>query len=226
MISLKDMPLECRPREKAIKLGIKSLGNDELVAILLRTGYKDNSVKIVANKLLKEINGLNNVEEISISRLAKIKGIGITKAVTILAALELANRLVDKDKICKININNSYKVFECLKSVFSLPNQEQFVVLLLDHKKNLIDQKIVFIGSLDSVNVHPREIFKYAIVNSASSIIVAHNHPSGDVFPSKNDLKITRELVDVGVLLQIPVIDHFIIGHNNYYSFYENGEIK
>lgn len=226
MIPLKEMPLECRPREKALKLGVKALGNDELLAILLRTGYKDNSVKVVANKLLKELDELKNIKEVSVNRLANIKGVGTTKAITILAALELGNRLNNKEILNKVNINNSYKIYEYLKSNFDFIKQEQFIVVLLDNKKKIIDKKIIFKGDLNSVNIHPREIFKYAIVNSAASIIVAHNHPSGDVFPSKQDVKITSELAKVGTLVQIPVIDHLILGNNNYYSFYENGELK
>lgn len=226
MIPLKEMSQDCRPREKALKLGVKALGDDELLAILLRTGYKNNSVKVVANKLIKELDEFKNIEEISVKKLASIKGVGLTKAITILAALELGNRLNHREVINKININNSYSVYEYLKKNFNFFKQEMFIVLLLDNKKKIIDKKIVFQGDLNSVNIHPREIFKYAIVNSAASLIIAHNHPSGDVFPSKQDLKITKELIKVGVLVQIPVIDHLILGNNNYYSFYENGELE
>ncbi len=225
MTTLKEMPEECRPREKALKLGINSLGNDELIAILLRTGYKNNSVKIVANRLLSELNSFQNIENLSINRIASIKGVGLTKAITILAAIELGNRLNYNTNLKKININNSRSVYEYLKADFLKLNQEQFIVLLLDNKKKIIDKKVIFKGDLNSVNVHPREIFKYAILNSAASIIVSHNHPSGDTFPSKQDMKITRELVKIGVLIQIPIIDHLIIGNNTYYSFYENGDL-
>lgn len=225
MTTLKEMPEECRPREKAVKLGINSLGNDELIAILLRTGYKNNSVKIVANRLLSELNSFQNIENLSINRIASIKGVGLTKAITILAAIELGNRLNYNTNLKKININNTRSVYEYLKADFLKLNQEQFIVLLLDSKKKVIDKKVIFKGDLNSVNVHPREIFKYAILNSAASIIVSHNHPSGDTFPSKQDVKITRELVKIGVLIQIPIIDHLIIGNNTYYSFYENGDL-
>lgn len=225
MTTLKEMPEECRPREKAVKLGINSLGIDELIAILLRTGYKNNSVKIVANRLLSELNSFQNIENLSINRIASIKGVGLTKAITILAAIELGNRLNYNTNLKKININNTRSVYEYLKADFLKLNQEQFIVLLLDSKKKVIDKKVIFKGDLNSVNVHPREIFKYAILNSAASIIVSHNHPSGDTFPSKQDVKITRELVKIGVLIQIPIIDHLIIGNNTYYSFYENGDL-
>lgn len=219
---IKDLPNNCKPREKALALGINNLGDDELLAIILRTGYKNTSVKELAQLVLKETNDLSNFNDISINKLAKIKGIGITKAITILASIELGKRVVNVFEMNNLKLNNSAKVFNYVKNIFNNNKQEEFIVILLDNKKKLIDSKIIFKGDLNSVNIHPREIFKYAIVNSAASLIVAHNHPSGDVFPSKNDIEITKEIIEIGNLLKIPVIDHIIIGNNNYYSFFES----
>lgn len=223
---IKDLPDNCKPREKALNLGIKNLGDDELLAILLRTGYKNTSAKEVASNVLTTLDNLNNIEDLTINKISKIKGVGLTKAITILSALEFGKRFSDNKEDFKIKLNSTTKVYAYLKNKFINKKQEEFITILLDNKKRVIDSKIIFKGDLNSVNVHPREIFKYAIVNSASGIIIAHNHPTGDVFPSKQDIEITKRLIEASKLLQIPVIDHIIVGDNKYYSFFESEEIN
>jgi DNA repair protein RadC len=205
-----------------LNVGFKALGDDELLAILLRTGYKNTSAKELALNILNSFNNLNDIDDLTVNQITKVKGVGLTKAITILAALEFGKRFSMQKENVKIKLNNSLKVYNYLKYKFTNRNQEEFVAILLDNKKNLIDSKIIFKGDLNSVNIHPREIFKYAIVNSSANIIIAHNHPSGDVFPSKKDIFITKELMQIGSLVQIPVIDHIIVGKNNYYSFFES----
>lgn len=220
---IKDLPEICKPREKALMKGITNLGDDELLAIILRTGYKNTSAKDLAITVLRELDNLKNINDITISKIAQIKGVGQTKAITILAALELGKRYTQNQVDCTLSLNNTERVYSYLRTKFSDSKQEEFITILLDNKKRLIGSKIVFKGDLNSVNVHPREIFKYAIINSAAAIILSHNHPSGDVFPSKQDIKITKELNEIGKLMQIPVIDHIIIGKDKYYSFFESG---
>lgn len=219
---IKDLPPNCKPREKALNMGIKNLGNDELLAILLRTGYKNTSAKELASNIIKDLDNLNNIEDLTINKISQIKGIGQTKAITILSALEFGRRFSGYKDEFSLKLNNSEKVYYYLKNKFTNKHQEEFITILLDNKKRLIGSKIIFKGDINSVNVHPREIYKYAIVNSAAGIIIAHNHPSGDIFPSKQDIRITQDLIAVGKLLQIPVIDHIIVGKNNYYSFFES----
>lgn len=219
---IKDLPENCKPREKALMKGVENLGDDELLAIILRTGYKNTSAKDLAINILLELDNLKNIKDITINKIAQIKGVGKTKAITILAALEIGKRYKERQYDCSLTLSNTEKVYFYLKNKFTESKQEEFIVILLDNKKRLIDSKIIFKGDLNSVNVHPREIFKYAIINSASAIIISHNHPSGDVFPSKQDIKITKELIEVGKLIQIPVIDHMIIGKDKYYSFFES----
>lgn len=219
---IKELPANCKPREKAFLKGIETLGDDELLAILLRNGYKNTSAKELASKILLELNNLKDIENITINRLSKIKGVGKTKAITILTALEFGKRFINKTDNYFLILNNTEKVYSYLKNKIHNLKHEEFIVILLDNKKRLIDSKVLFKGDLTSVNVHPREIFKYAVLNSAVAIIVAHNHPTGDIFPSKQDIKITKELVKTGELMQIPVLDHLIIGHNKYYSFFES----
>lgn len=223
---IKDLPDNCKPREKALNLGIKNLGDDELLAILLRTGYKNTSAKEVASNVLNTLDNLNNIEELTINKISKIKGVGLTKAITILSALEFGKRFSNSKEEVKMKLNSTTKVYVYLKNKFTNKQQEEFITILLDNKKRVIDSKIIFKGDLNSVNVHPREIFKYAVVNSASGIIIAHNHPTGDVFPSKQDIEITKRLIEASKLLQIPVIDHIIVGKDKYYSFFESEEMN
>lgn len=225
MILIKELPELSKPREKAIVYGINNLSDDELLAIIIKNGYKGTSVKDLANSFLKNVDGLDNIFNCSVNRLATIKGIGKTKAISILAAIELGRRTVKKETIHFQTLNNANLIFQLFKDKFNNESQEEFIVILLDNRKNLIDYKIIFKGDLTSVVIHPREIFKYAIINNSASVILAHNHPSGDATPSKNDVLITKNLIEVGKIMQLPVLDHVIISKENYYSFYDHKEI-
>lgn len=219
---IKDMPVSSKPREKALLYGVSNLSLGELLAIILRTGYKNKSAIDLANEVINELDSFNNYKEITATRIAKIKGVGMSKSLAILSSIEFGSRL-SKNKLNDILLNSSDKIFGFFEHYFDNSKQEEFIVVLLDHKKRLIGYKSVFKGLLNSVNIHPREVFKYAIINSASSIVVIHNHPSGDISPSLEDINVTKNLVEVGKILQIPLIDHLIIGINNYYSFYSEG---
>jgi len=220
-MKFKEIIQEEKPREKLKRQGVESLSDSELLSILLRTGSKNESVDELSTRILKEIGGLNKLSNMSLNMLIKIKGIKLSKASTILTALELNKRIHDKENK-NIKLNSTTKIFNYYKNEFKNMKQEKFYVLLYDAKLNLIERKELYKGTLDSVNVHPREIFKEAILESASSIIVMHNHPSGDTTPSKEDIEITRKIEETGKIVGIKLLDHIIISHKEYYSFYEN----
>ena len=219
-ILVKDIPILDRPRERLLKYGVINLSNEELLSIVLKNGTKNESVMSLSYNILKSINNISDLKDISINKLTKINGIGEVKAITLIAAIELGRRVYQLKEDKKVLLNDSKLVYNLLHDELYDKKQEYFVVLYLDNKKYLIEKKILFIGTIDYSTVHPREIFKYAYINSASSIILVHNHPSGDVLPSKNDINLTKTLIEIGKLNNIPIIDHIIIGNNNYYSFY------
>ncbi len=160
----------------------------------------------------------------TLKRLLKIKGIGITKACEILAVIELGNRInVDIENISDIKITSAESIFNYYKNIFKDKKQEYFYCVYLDTKNKIIKDKMLFKGTINESLVHPREVFREAYLNSASSLIAIHNHPSGIVTPSKNDIELTKQLKSVATILGIRLLDHIIIGKNTYYSFLENG---
>ncbi len=221
VLKIKDIPNQERPRERLKKYGPNNLSNEELLSIILKTGTKKYSVKQVALILLSEIKDISKLNDITISKLTKIEGIGEVKAIELLASIELGKRIFANRTKEDIKFNNSKKIYEYFKEKLKYENQENFFAIYLDSKSKLISCKLLFKGTLNSSCVHPREIFKYAHLESAYSIIVIHNHPSGDVTPSKEDEQTTINLMEIGKLMGIPVIDHIIIGKDKYFSFYE-----
>lgn len=225
-VKIKDIPVNDRPRERMIMVGPTNISNEELLAILLKTGTIDSSAKTVATNILKQIGDIRNLQTLNLEQLKKINGIGTAKACVILAAVELSRRInTSVDNINNLKINSTDLVFKYYHNILSNKKQEYFYCIFLDNKKTVIADKNLFIGTLSGSVVHPREIFKEAVINSASSIICVHNHPSGNVTPSLEDKTLTKRIVYLGQVMGIPVIDHIIIGKNNYYSFYENNEI-
>lgn len=220
MYMIKDMPSNERPRERLYLFGAKSLSTTELIAIILRNGYKNLSAIELAKMILHDSNTLTDLKHKTVRELSKIKGVGRTKAVTLLAAIELGERVlqpnIDKQQICSPN-----DVYQLLKYDMMSLKQEILYVLFLDVKTNLIAKKQVFVGSLNQSLIHPREVFKYAVKYSAYSVILVHNHPSGDPAPSKQDLEVTKAFEEAGKMLQIEVLDHIIIADNQYLSIKE-----
>lgn len=217
---IKDLPNSEKPREKFKKIGAENLSDEELIAIILRTGTSDTSVKDLAINITKKLN--NNYKNITISNLTQIKGIGEVKAITLLAAIELGRRTLKNNAPEKFSITNANIVFNLYKYELKDLEQENLIVLFLDTKKQIIASKTMFIGTINKIIVHPREIYHEAIKECAVFIILVHNHPSGDPTPSKEDIEFTSEIEKVGHLIKIPLIDHIIIGNNKYYSFYDN----
>ena len=220
-IKIKDLPESEKPRERAIKCGISTLSNEELLSIILKSGTKNSNVKVLASNILSNIKNINDLKNISLNRLIKINGIGKVKAIELLASLELGKRVYYINEKTKIKLNNSQKIFNYFKDFFIDEKQENFYAIYLDTKSNLISYNLLFKGTINSSTVHPREIFKHAFLESAYSIIVIHNHPSGDSFPSNQDKELTEKLFNIGKIMAIPIVDHIIIGNNEYFSFYE-----
>lgn len=227
MIKMKDIPVDNRPRERLIRGESEQLSNDELLAIILRSGTKENSAKDLANILLKEVGKIEALATISYNRLIKIKGIKSAKACSLLATIELGKRIARKnDYLVDTKFKNSKIIYDYYKNKLGDKLQEYFYCLYLDNNKRIIKEKLLFIGTLNQSLVHPREVFKEACLISAHSIICIHNHPTGNVLPSRNDIEITKKLFECGKMLGISLIDHIIIGYNNYYSFFENNQIQ
>ncbi len=226
-VLIKDIPLNERPRERLINKGVEYLSNEDLLAILLKTGTKENSVKVLASNILKQLDNISNLKDINLERLIKIKGIGKAKACELLAAIELGKRLNKKiDNLNQIKIYSSNSIYEYYQDKLKDKLQEFFYCVYLDTKNHIIKDKLLFIGTINESLIHPREIFKEAYLLSASSIICIHNHPSGNVTPSNNDIVMTKQLIEVGKILGIKVLDHIIIGKNNYYSFNDNSLVN
>ncbi len=221
MNKIKDIPNNERPRERAIALGVENLSNEELLSIILKTGVRNYSVKELSNKILCKVKNINELKNFTINSLSQINGIGTVKAIELLASLELGRRVYYINDKKDIKLNNSNKIYEYFKDIFINEKQENFYAIYLDSKSKLISYKLLFKGTINSSCVHPREVFKYAFLESAYSIIVLHNHPSGDAAPSPEDEAVTSSLMKIGKIMAIPVVDHIIFGKNNYFSFYE-----
>ncbi len=218
-MKIKDIPKQNRPRERFLKYGPETLSDAELFAIILRTGTVNENVVDVSNRLIKEY-GLDKLFECSLKELEKIKGIGSSKAMQILAMAELGKRHKNSQKPVRF-LSSAKKVFGFMYEKLKDEKQENFIVILLNNRNHFIEDVLITKGVLDASIIDSREIFKPAIKNSAARIILVHNHPSGDPTPSEEDLKITKKIVDVGELLDIKVLDHVIIGKNKYWSWKE-----
>ena len=227
MINFKELPNTEKPRERLVNKGKESLSNEELLSIILKTGTKDKSVKEVSFELLNLVKDIRNLKDVSIKTLTNIKGIGKVKAIELLAVIELGKRIYEEvNDNDLISCTNPVNIINYFNYLFKDKKQEEFYVIFLDNKKKYISKKLLFVGSINYSIVHPREIFKEAYLYSASSIICIHNHPSGDPYPSKEDDNITIKIKEIGLIHGISLIDHIIIGKNNYYSYYENKKIK
>jgi len=219
---MKEYPLYARPRERMEMLGAEQLTDQELLAILLATGSKEGSAMDLAEQLLQRHEGLSGLRTLSLAELMEQKGIGVAKATTIAAAIELGKRIHAGGGEYRPIITGSADAAKLMQGRMRYLDREQFQVMMLNHKKAVLGIETVSIGTLNSSLVHPREVFKQAIKRSASTVILAHNHPSGNCEPSEQDLQVTSRLKEVGQIVGIEVIDHIIIGEDSYYSFREN----
>lgn len=222
---LRNIAKEDRPRERLVKLGVSSLSNKELLSIILKNGIKNRSVYELANEILGKLNYIGNLKEFELNSLLEIKGIGIAKACEVLSAIELGKRIYLQDNNTKEKIVSSKSVYEIMKYHLTDKKQECFYCLYLNNKNQILERKLLFMGTVNRSIVHPREVFKYAYLSSASSIICVHNHPSNDVRPSLEDIDFTKALIEIGKIQTIPILDHVIIGNDCYYSMADNLEI-
>ena len=219
------MPLEERPREKLLQKGKENLSIKELISIILKTGTKNINVNDLSLSIIKRYS-IDELKDISINDLVKIEGIGEVKAITLIAAIELGKRIYMKEPTLYKKLSTPNDIFIETKYLFNNLKQEHFYCLYFNSKQELIGKKLLFIGTVNKSITHPREVFKEAYKLSASSIICIHNHPSNDITPSKADIYFTNNLVQIGKIQGIPILDHIIIGETKYYSFYDNNLIK
>lgn len=220
--TIKALPREERPREKLLEYGPSKLSNSELLAILLSTGTKDTSSIGLGERILSHRgDGLRFLTDCTIEELKEIKGIGLAKASQLIAAVELGKRIALSAKVNNYRIKSPEDVKELLMEEMRYLKKEYFSILLLNTKNEVISIENISIGSLNASIVHPREVFSRAIKRNSASVILAHNHPSGDPSPSQEDIQITRRLKEAGAIIGIPVLDHVIIGDGTYISLKE-----
>lgn len=222
-LMIRDFPQDERPRERFIQSGPESLSNHELIALMLRTGTKEESVLQLSNRLLTHFEGLRLLRDASLEEITSIKGIGQAKAIQVLAAVEIGRRIANLAYDDRYVIRSPEDGAKLLMHDMRFLSQEHFVCLYLNTKNQVLHKQTIFIGSLNASIVHPREVYKEAFRRSAASIICAHNHPSGSPDPSREDIEVTKRLAEVGKIIGIELIDHLIIGENKYVSLKEKG---
>lgn len=216
---------EIKPRERGEKYGIESLSYQELIAILLRTGSRDKNVLELSQEVIFSFDSLYELKKASLEELKEIEGIGPAKAIELQAAIELGRRLMIEERQKTGPILSSQDIGEQLLLEMKDLEQEHFVVLYLNTKNEVLKKKTIFIGSVNQSVAHPREIFKTAVKCSSSRLIIAHNHPSGNPTPSKQDILFTKRLTECGNLMGIELLDHIIIGENSFISLREREDI-
>jgi DNA repair protein RadC len=217
---VREMPMNERPRERLRKAGVQSLATHELLAIVLRTGCANTSALEVATTLLYHFESIDKLNEATISELMQIKGIGEAKAIEILAAIELGKR-INIPMSSQTVITSPYQSYQYLKDSMQHLTQETLVCVYLNNKSEVIAKKTVTIGTINQTIFNPRDILKWALKLSATALIVAHNHPSGNPEASAEDIMVTKKLIQAAKLVDILVVDHIIIGKNRYFSLLE-----
>ncbi|MBW7887752.1 MAG: DNA repair protein RadC [Bacteroidetes bacterium] len=223
-LKIKDLPEDDRPREKALKHGIHTLSDSELLAILINTGTKQFSAMDIAKDVLRKYGTLSSVATLSPEDLKRsLKGIGKAKAVKILASFELARRLRTAQAASSKSIMSPGDIAELYIPRLCDERQELFLVVCLSTAKKIIRDRVITKGLLNSSLIHPREVFREAILENSNSVILIHNHPSGNLEPSSDDIAVTKQLVEAGKKIGIEVDDHIIIAGNGYTSFVERG---
>lgn len=222
-LTLREVPLGERPRERMLQHGAEALSNAELLAILLRTGTYSESAVGLAQRILSECGGLRSLVDMSREQLTQIKGIGDAKALQIQAGIELGRRLARSKLSDTVTIRSPKDVADLLSEELRYLQKEHFVCLFLNTKNHVIAQETLSMGSLNASIVHPREVFRAAIKRGCASIVCVHNHPSGDPTPSPEDIGITQRLIEAGSIIGIEVLDHIIIGDQRFVSLKEEG---
>lgn len=224
MKTIKSWAEEDRPREKMLSKGKEALSNSELLAILIGSGNSKESAVDLSRRILSNKNdNLIELSKLSINDLMKYKGIGEAKAVSIMAALELGRRRRYSEALEQPSIKNSKIAYECFYAYLSDLNHEQFWIMLLNNANKVIKLEQIGVGGMTGTTADPKKIFKCALENNAASVMLCHNHPSGNINPSNADKQITNNLIKAGQFLEIKILDHIIIGNDNYFSFADEG---
>jgi DNA repair protein RadC len=218
-------PEDERPREKLLKFGAERLSDTELLAILLRIGSKGQSAVDIARELINQFGTFRNIESKGFSEL-KRKGLGVAKIAQIKAAIEIGKRFLKEKSLSKIRVRTSKDVVNYFIPYLRDMKKEIFKIILLDGKNKIIKDTTISEGILTKSIIHPREIIKEAVTESAAALVLIHNHPSGEPQPSQDDIEITNRIISACELLGIKILDHLIIGDNNYFSFFDEGLIK
>ena len=227
--SIKNWPEDERPRERLLRFGADELSTAQLLAIILRTGGRNKSALELAREILVKFKNLKEIEDASIAEFSELKGIGAAKIAQIKAAFELGKRLIANEKRNTSQwpcFKNSSQVYTYYMPKFYGLKKEKFLCTLLDTKNKVFKETTVSEGTLTSSLVHPREVFRYAIKEAAASVLFVHNHPSGDPSPSRDDIDITKRLIETGKIIGINVLDHIIIGDGRYLSLIESGYLN
>jgi DNA repair protein RadC len=224
-ICIRDMPEDERPRERLLKYGPEALSNAELLAIILRTGTQKENIVNLCSRIFSEYS-IKQLSQANVSKLTEIHGIGNAKAAQIAAVFELARKLEGFTDEPRRKIRSPADVYSLLYPKMREQKRERLVALLLDTKNQVLREEVISIGSLNANIVHPREVFKAALMESCASVILSHNHPSGDPTPSREDIAVTEKLIEGGKLLGIDVLDHVVIGEGRYVSLKDEGYVR
>lgn len=214
-----------QPRERLLEVGAEGLSNQELLAIFIRTGTRKEPVSILSAHLLEKLERLSKLRELSIEELEQLTGIGRVKAIEIKAMIELGKRINQSECLANDYVMGSEKLGLKMIEEIGDKQQEHLVALYLNTQNQIICQKTIFIGSVNRSIAEPREILHHAVKCMATSVIIVHNHPSGSVHPSRNDLDFTDKLKESCEILGLVLLDHLIVGADDYYSFREDGEL-
>lgn len=223
---MKDLLPDDRPREKLVRHGVVSLGDNELVALVLGTGTGRAGALAVANDLLASHGGLHGLARSTCADLARMGGVGTAKAARLLAALEMGRRTLMQEPTARVQIRSPRDAAMYLLPAFGSRPVEYFGLVLLDTSHRVLGTRVVAVGTMTATVVEPRDVFREAMLGGATAVVVFHNHPSGDPSPSPDDVEVTRRLVAAGVLMGIDVIDHVILGDMGYYSLQERGSLR
>jgi len=223
--SIRELPSDERPRERFMLHGPEVMTSAELIAIILGSGMRGCSVLELSRTLLQHFGSLAALAEATVEELCCIKGIGQAKAIQLKAIFTLGARVAVASPLAKLGIDNPLKAYHLVKDQLELEKREVVLAILLDIKGFLITTKVISIGTLSHSLIHPREVFYSAVRHKAASVILAHNHPSGDPTPSLEDLEVTQELIKAGKLMQISLDDHIIVGQSKFISLRQEGSL-
>lgn len=224
-LTLREMPTQDRPRERMLREGSYALSDSELLAVLLRTGTVNENAVTLASRVLQHAGGLRKIVDLSVQELMKVRGIGEAKALQIQAGVEFGRRLAQAAMGDKPTVRTPEDVARYLMEDLRYLSKEHFVCLFLNTKNHIVAKETLSMGSLNASLVHPREVFRAAIKQGSASLICAHNHPSGDPTPSREDINLTNRLVEAGNIIGIELLDHVIIGDGIFVSLKEQGHL-